>query len=1085
MVVDVDHAEITLRIRPSAPPGAPPAADQSPDSLAASILHVAQTFADQQDEAQADNVSGEEDPFSYSYTEDAAPGAFPGGAITGPESVSTRAAVVAAFIQALLSRLDVSVSRVTINLAWKDPNAAGLDRQIQLRIEDSVYRNVALVNTSRSFQIERLSLYISAGTQTLSPSSSVGTLGRRSRSRSASGSASSISISGASLGPAADPQRGSADDDSDSLSSIDGADLLAMSMAVTDLRARDQSQREDVSDQESAFDGGQSLYESAVDAEESGPHPTSSPRSVDWTHVASFDGRAIDVRADQATSTIDIGVTVGLLRAELCPRDAISCWSLVDRCLAGRARGQESPKPLEAPARTFASISSPGCDLILHQDDRPTRVFAAQTPLSSKVSPHHRLCIQRVRYREEFKGESPQSVLSSDSITVLGFTIEDGQPVYRPLFALRDKFEIGSAPLEANDEHVLKWPLPRLAPNQPGLEVTTSLASKRIHARSLDCQIDLSAIDNLLATVNRCRARVQQMDRSPRSSSPIGGNADHTPAISWQLQLDDWRIRCCTRLGNLRKTPVSRPPTPFPLLLHLQRIVLSSSGDEARNRSRGAHHWTLACQAVSASLQTSVEHDVIDAPFLRIASMGDAAANPCLKAQLRSGLASQALIRMQAVSVHLDQRTSHCLQYAADDLTRYLDNIGGTSKTSPRDDIRMVGSRFFGPTASDNTWLEAASHERGLRYSAMLDLAIEQVKLDVESEEQDRLSLTADALTVKLKQATSFLEVNGSLFHTEIFSATRGGQPISLVPRGDASRGPILDFRLLAGSHSESEAKETNVDIAINGALFRTDLKHEAVLRAAQILKPPAGVFENIVPSDVVRTTITLRKCSTLYAPSSGQALLAKVSTCQYRTINTDDGDDTSFVLSLSKAVIHAVDALASTGELEARLSADDVPPNFARVGDVHVLDVRGRRRGSSGSLAIEVLRSNLACHLCSDSFETLCNIVAGFSRSAEPQAKPAQKFKQPVRSPSGQNLLGSVDDIAFSRPKGLTNTVDLRAYDLPAPVDDSAGLATYERSSLDLTDEVNVTRLCERTFALHRDYFTELLERKRDFHQP
>lgn len=1161
VVVEVDHVELNLRVKPSLTrreskePSVSvdeSAANQSVDALTASIIDVAQSFVVEEGLGLAGEapITEEADPFSYSYTEDATPGAFPSRSATSDtdeSAVSIQAGLLASFIQALLSRLTISVSRITINLTWSDPLVEGADRHLQLRLRGLAYRNVRVfanqanqqanggagtaktsaeaATVSRSFQVDDISLFISSAAAAAeeakqSPLSSTGTLRNRSRSRSRSPGTRSTSNSrlnensGSSASRATlttnlsarTPDVRAKEDDSSSETSDDGNDDLAMSMAVSDLRAEnvDRASGEpsrrlvvdsDEEEEESNFDGGQSLYESAIDdsgleLEDQGPASSSAVQNafIDWVHFASFDGRALKIRANQATSSIE--ADVGLLRVEGSPRDVLSVSTLATRFVSEESDDKPSPNRSSSQSQTTCNVRGQGCDIILHQGEATHRIFASEDLRPSAVETHHRLCVRNVRYHQASENDTIRSGITIESVNVLGSAKENGKPIYQPLFAFRHRSETAAKPIPVDTQHRMMAPIGQgTLQHQPTIDVRLDDDSKRICMRSLDCQIDLAAVDSVLATVNEFRSLAQTLDFKPvpRRKHHAAHKAGRQIAPSWIIELDDWRIRMCTRLGSLRKTPLSRPATPFPLLFEFQSIIVASDTDtnvKARMQSRsdvGTRDWSISCQAFHASLEASAGPTTVDNPFLSVVSTVKSVTGPGLKAQLRSGVASQALVRMQAVRISLDQQTSHCLQYAADDLTRYLDNIGGDGKTSPREDLRMVGSRFFGPMVSDSAWLEAASNERGLQYSAMLDLAIEQVKLDIESIEQDQLSVAADALTVKVKKASSFLEVNGSLFDLEIWSAAHGEQAVILVPRGDASRGPILDLRLLAGSHRESEAKETNADVTINGGQFRTDLKHKAVLRVVRVLKSPDGVFENMVPSDVMRTSVTLRKCSALYTSDAGEALLATVSTCQYRTINTDIGEDSSFVVSLSKAAIYAADPFSATDRLAALKSAETVPSGFARIGDVRLLDARGRKKVSTGSLAVEVLRSDVACHLCSDSLETMCTVFLGLPGQRAAPKKAVRKLSDPGTLLGAPTWLGSVDESAFSRPEGLANAVDLRAYDLPSHLNDSAA---PRRSSLDFADDVEMTRTYDRPFTLYRDYSAELLATSRAPHQ-
>ena len=89
--------------------------------------------------------------------------------------------------------------------------------------------------------------------------------------------------------------------------------------------------------------------------------------------------------------------------------------------------------------------------------------------------------------------------------------------------------------------------------------------------------------------------------------------------------------------------------------------------------------------AISSKTPGEASSKVADRPSLSMVRVDDS--DPCLRGQLPS------------LSLWLDHLSSAGLQYLADDLGTWLDSVIHGENLSTRDNIKLVSSRFFGPTS--------------------------------------------------------------------------------------------------------------------------------------------------------------------------------------------------------------------------------------------------------------------------------------------------------------------------------------------------------------------------------------------------
>lgn len=296
-------------------------------------------------------------------------------------------------------------------------------------------------------------------------------------------------------------------------------------------------------------------------------------------------------------------------------------------------------------------------------------------------------------------------------------------------------------------------------------------------------------------------------------------------------------------------------------------------------------------------------------------------------------------IRIPSVQAKIRQRTIEGLQFFADDITHWLDGaFGDGSAPKPRDDLKMIGSRFFGSKASSSTSSSAEEEEEDdLTTATVLRLLVTEADVtlhvprrlpaDAQAEVEERvLSLKASDLDVKLESNTTGRQETAlilAILDAEFADRTDPINPSRILARTTplslaVNNSPIVHLRFSSLTHPQSGFKETGIKLTLSSciAYITKDLSWAKDL--ARFAKTPEGVFEDVVPSEVTRVGISLYDCGVhVKSPNLDGAIVLVVSTMEAKT-DIESGADTRAVeLSVGSLGVLAVDDMAVVTQLQ------------------------------------------------------------------------------------------------------------------------------------------------------------------------
>jgi autophagy-related protein 2 len=297
--------------------------------------------------------------------------------------------------------------------------------------------------------------------------------------------------------------------------------------------------------------------------------------------------------------------------------------------------------------------------------------------------------------------------------------------------------------------------------------------------------------------------------------------------------------------------------------------------------------------------------------------------------------ASMVTCRIPSVQAKIEQPTIEGLQFFADDITHWLDGaFGDGSAPRPRDDLKMIGSRFFGSKGSSSASNSDEELDDPMAATVLRVLATEvDVALHVprggvgeQGEQGERvLALHASDLETKVESNTAGKQettVSVTVMDASFVDRTTASAPIEILRRTiplslTSNTTPLLSLRFSSLTDPATQTKETGISVTTcTAAVFITkDLAWIAELKS--FAKTPEGVFEDVVPSEITRISLQVYDCSVhVSAPGVPGALLVVVGDLDVRTDVVSDADESTLELGASVLRVMAIDDCAMGGVL-------------------------------------------------------------------------------------------------------------------------------------------------------------------------
>ncbi|WRT66888.1 uncharacterized protein IL334_003851 [Kwoniella shivajii] len=472
--------------------------------------------------------------------------------------------------------------------------------------------------------------------------------------------------------------------------------------------------------------------------------------------------------------------------------------------------------------------------------------------------------------------------------------------------------------------------------------------------------------------------------------------------------------------------------------------------------------------------------------------------------------------RIPSIQAKIKQQTIEGLQFFADDMTHWLDGaFGDGSAPKPRDDLKMIGSRFFGAPGSTRGSSSASSStmdEDDENLSAtILKLNISETDMSLyvpRPEGGERiLSLEASDMDIKIesnvsgKHETSF---NLSLMDTEFSDKTDGSNAIKIIGRTTpytltTRQQPLIQFRFSSLTDPITSTKETGISVTLTSLTFYISKSIDWINDLKKFIKTPEGVFEDVVPSELTRIRILLQDCSVrTLTPTLKGAIILVFGIMDISTDIKSDGEDNEVKLNASRLNILAVDDISSASELGVGTS-DSVEvwrkAGYAQLVDIISVDLQCfRDLTGTDEILLEILQVQVKITACADSLATFGELCGDLTKLAPAKTRPPRVVRPPTSLDKIINVFDSIDDQAFNLVPDIVSGADMIEDDLPTNLDylDRASRLASNQPTMDkLTGETlrswqtdegegelggeTIKILLEEQFDMNENYWNEL----------
>jgi autophagy-related protein 2 len=285
--------------------------------------------------------------------------------------------------------------------------------------------------------------------------------------------------------------------------------------------------------------------------------------------------------------------------------------------------------------------------------------------------------------------------------------------------------------------------------------------------------------------------------------------------------------------------------------------------------------------------------------------------------------------QIPSVQAKVRQETFEGLQFFADDLTHWLDGaFGDGSRPKPRDELKMIGSRFFGSKASSSTSSSMIEEDDDEATSATVirvqitetDVALHVPRSGMAGQERT-LSLKASDLSATVESNTSGRQETAiilTIMDAE-FADRSDAIPKRILGRTTPltltlQNHPIVHLRFSSLANKATGTKETSIKAVLSSFTISVQPDLSWIQDLAAFAKTPEGVFEDVVPSEITRIALEVYDGSIhVTPPTMPGAAVVVLGILQVKTDLVSDAEENTIDISLGRTALLLVDDVGST----------------------------------------------------------------------------------------------------------------------------------------------------------------------------
>ena len=290
--------------------------------------------------------------------------------------------------------------------------------------------------------------------------------------------------------------------------------------------------------------------------------------------------------------------------------------------------------------------------------------------------------------------------------------------------------------------------------------------------------------------------------------------------------------------------------------------------------------------------------------------------------------------RTPSVQSKIHQPTIEGLQFFADDITHWLDGaFGDGSRPKPRDELKMIGSRFFGSKASSSASSSAIEDEEDESGSATVmrvvvseaDISLHVPRATAKEEGERVLSLRASDIDARIESNTTGRQ--DTAFILAVMDADFSDQSDPSSPRCILSRTtpltltahnhPIVQLRFTSFTDPITETKETGIKLTCASFTCFVTAQIAWIQDLARFAETPEGVFEDVIPSEITRVNLQVYDGSIhLKAPNMMGAVVVVLGEMAVKMDIVSDAEVGMVEMGLSASHLLAIDEVGMAGDL-------------------------------------------------------------------------------------------------------------------------------------------------------------------------
>ncbi|KAK7054763.1 autophagy-related protein 2 [Paramarasmius palmivorus] len=420
------------------------------------------------------------------------------------------------------------------------------------------------------------------------------------------------------------------------------------------------------------------------------------------------------------------------------------------------------------------------------------------------------------------------------------------------------------------------------------------------------------------------------------------------------------------------------------------------------------------------------------------------------------------------------------LQYWADDVSQTLQNSFDNGKQADfgSRDTSIIGSKYFVASragSGDGSTFEANEKKDDVAVKVVIHETFIRILLPRKQSPGsptvpfDVLASDVDVLVEVKPEGKDQMVITLAVMELSVRNHASAPQNVTLLslssPRNllVASK-PLLKLRFTSLTIPESTSKESRVRVSLWGFTFNFSPDISWITDLVAFASAPPGAFETVVPSERTKINLKIGNGSIkVTAPKHPGAFILHIGEVEFSTEISGSSTTNDLNFAVTSVAFLAIDDVADVNpSASSEGLALWVKRGYALLTEIKGLQlgIHSNKDPATPDTKILVDGLRLRLHLCADTMSAvtvfISDLVSAFSpevKDQRPKPKRRPKVISHEQTEPNENMLSSVDDLAFKRVPQIGPAPDMIYDDLPTNpdyLDESFGAAAGLREMRD-----------------------------------